>query len=153
MNYRKIIPIIPRATMKVLRMFMAASVIVTLLAAGMLVGGPGSAHADPLSKIRSVVYWTGINCIPIRAPQYPNGRYTTTIMFCGGYSEANYSAYPGEYVGADPAPNDSTTSLGCLLWINGSLDNSDSAAPGDKHDVTCLRVLVGSGNGSAQSQL
>ena len=50
MNYRKVIPIIPRATMKVLHMFMAASVTVTLLAAGMLVGGPGSAHADPLSK-------------------------------------------------------------------------------------------------------
>jgi hypothetical protein len=46
MNYRKVIPIIPRATMKVLHMFMAASVTVTLLAAGMLVGGPGSAHAD-----------------------------------------------------------------------------------------------------------
>jgi hypothetical protein len=142
-----------KATTKVPHMFMAASVAVPLLAAGMLVGGPGSAHADSLSKIHSVVYWTGINCIPIRAPQYPNGRYTITRIYCGGYSEANYWAYPGEYVGADPNPNDTTTSLGCALYINGDLNYRDSAAPGDKHDVNCLRVLVGYDDGSAQSQL
>ncbi len=128
-----------------------------------LIAGSGSAHAEPETNtttgiggsavmIHSVVHWTGIDCIPIRAPQYPDGRSTRTTMFCGGYSEANYSAYPGEYVGADPQPNDRTMSIGCTLYINGYVDNSDYALPGDHHNVSCLRMLRGYDDGSAQSQ-
>ena len=143
-----------------------------LLAAGVLCSGLATAHADPsdintntpefstdtvtggLVAIRSVVYWSGANCIPIRAPEYPDGRTIKTNIFCGGYSEANYWAYPGEFVGADPMPYDgTTTSLGCGLYINGRQDNGDFAPPGDNHNVTCLRILRGLyDNGSAQSQ-
>ncbi len=52
-------------------------------------------------------------------------------------------------------PNDNTVSLGCALYINGYLDNSDYAPPGDHHNVNCLRILVGygPGPGSAQDQM
>ncbi len=81
------------------------------IAAGMLVGGSALAHADPddsapssttpftsngaYANIRSIVYWTGPYCIPVRAPGYPEGHHTMITSICGQNSVANYVAYPG----------------------------------------------------------
>jgi hypothetical protein len=90
------------------------------------------------AHITSIVYWTGPNCIPVR---YSEGFYTNTSMICGRYSERHYYAVPGQYVGADPMPFDTTTTLGCSLLVNGTPDNTDYAPSGDRHNVDCLRVL------------
>ena len=96
------------------------------------------AQAQQGAFITSIVYWTGPDCIPVR---YSEGFYTDTGMICDGYSERHYFARPGQYVGADPMPFDSTTTLGCSLLINGVPDNTDYAPAGDRHNVNCLRVL------------
>ena len=97
--------------------------------------GPGSVRCP---HITSIVYWTAPNCIPVR---YSEGFYTNTSMICGRYSERHYYAVPGQYVGADPMPFDTTTTLGCSLLVNGTPDNTDYAPFGDRHNVDCLRVL------------
>ena len=97
-----------------------------------------TAQAQYGAFITSIVYWTGPNCIPVR---YSEGFYTDTSMICGRYSERHYFAVPGQYVGADPMPFDTTTTLGCSLLINGVPDNTDYAPAGDRHNVNCMRVL------------
>ena len=103
------------------------------------------AQARPLSEpsvITSVVYWTGADCISV---EYSEGWSTNVATKCGGYSERTYLAVPGQYIGADPIPlpSDPTITLGCSLRINGQVDNTDYAPPGDvHHNVDCLRVLV-----------
>ncbi len=97
------------------------------------------AQAAPGAWITSIVYWTGPDCIPVR---YSKGFYIDTDMICGRYSERHYFALPGQYVGADPMPFDTTTTLGCSLLINGVPDNTDYAPAGDRHNVNCLRVFV-----------
>jgi hypothetical protein len=113
--------------------------------AGLLVtaaiGAAPQAHADPLHHIRSIVYWTGPPCITVTSPTYPNGHHTMNYVVCGGLSSAEYSAYGGEFVGADPQGNDVTVTLGCQLFVDGRLDYSDFAPSGDHHDVNCLRIL------------
>ena len=98
-----------------------------------------SANAQSGAHITSIVTWTGPHCIPIR---YSQGFYTETDMVCGRYSQRSYYAVPGQYVGADPMPFDTTTTLGCSLVINGVMDNTDYAPSGDRHNVDCLRVLT-----------
>ena len=102
---------------------------------GGLSGDPCQAQQGAF--ITSIVYWTGPNCIPVR---YSEGFYTDIGMICGRYSERHYFALPGQYVGADPMPFDTTTTLGCSLLINGVPDNTDYAPAGDRHNVDCLRV-------------
>ena len=97
---------------------------------------PASAQGGAF--ITSIVYWTGPNCIPVR---YSEGFSTDIAMICGRYSERHYFALPGQYVGADPMPFDTTVTLGCSLLINGTPDNTDYAPSGDRHNVDCLRVL------------
>ena len=107
-----------------------------------LVGGvalAAPANAQQGAFITSIVYWTGPNCIPVR---YSEGFYTDTSMICGRYSERHYFALPGQYVGADPMPFDTTVTLGCSLLINGVPDNTDYAPSGDRHNVDCLRIFV-----------
>jgi hypothetical protein len=91
----------------------------------------------------------------VRSPNYPTGHYTQTSMVCGGFSTATYSAFTGEYIGADPQPNDATVTLGCSLSIDGNLAYQDYARDGDHHDVNCLRVLTApySYNGPAQNRV
>jgi hypothetical protein len=109
------------------------------LIAGAVVHMP-KAHAS-MHMIRSVVYWTGLNCMPVRSPYYPNGTRVGVTTICGGYSDVSYPAIPGEWVGADPMPNDNTTTLGCKIYVDGYLDYSDYAPDGDLHNVNCLRIL------------
>jgi hypothetical protein len=100
------------------------------------------AQAEYPSVIVSTVYWTGADCISVR---YSEGYYTDVAKKCGGYSERTYLAVPGQYIGADPIPlpSDPTITLGCSLRIDGQVDNTDYAPPGDvHHNVDCLRVLV-----------
>jgi hypothetical protein len=122
-------------------MKLLAAIVATAAAlGGVALAAP--AQATDASVITSIVYWTGSDCIPVR---YSEGFSTNVAMVCGGYSERSYLAVPGQYVGADPMPIDgaSTTTLGCSLRINGQVDNTDYAPPGDvHHNVDCLRVLV-----------
>jgi hypothetical protein len=110
-------------------------------AAAFAVGLAAPAHAA-MSRIVSEVYWSGPACIPVMSPNYPHGNYTQMSMVCGGHSTATYYAFPGEYIGADPMPNDATVTLGCTLFIDGTLAYQDYARDGDHHDVNCLRVLT-----------
>ena len=112
---------------------------IATLAVGLGVAAP--AQAQYASVITSTVYWTGADCISVR---YSEGYSTDVAMKCGGYSERTYLAVPGQYVGADPMPLPSspTLTLGCSLRIDGQVDNTDYAPPGDvHHNVDCLRVL------------
>ncbi len=122
-------------------------------AVAVTVGLAAPAHAA-MSQIVSEVYWSGPTCIPVRSPNYPNGHYTQTSMVCGGFSTATYPAFPGEYIGADPQPNDATVTLGCSLSIDGNLAYQDYARDGDHHDVNCLRILTPpyTYNGPAQNR-
>ena len=113
---------------------------IATLAVGLGVAAP--AQAQYASVITSTVYWTGADCISVR---YSEGYSTDVAMKCGGYSERTYLAVPGQYIGADPMPlpSDPTITLGCSLRIDGQVDNTDYAPPGDvHHNVDCLRVLV-----------
>jgi hypothetical protein len=121
-----------------MKMITAAAITAGLAVGGAVLAAP--AQAD-YYNVESVVFWTGPSCIPTRSPQYPDGRYLGVIMICGGYSDARYTAASGEYVGADPMPNDTTVTLGCVVYVNGSLVYSDYAPSGDRHDVNCLRYL------------
>ena len=119
--------------------------IVGTLAAIAALGGVANAapaQAQSGAVITSIVYWTGADCISVR---YSEGYSTDVAMKCGGYSERTYFAVPGQYIGADPMPlaSDPTITLGCSLRIDGEVDNTDYAPPGDvHHNVDCLRVLV-----------
>ena len=106
------------------------------LVGGVALAAPAQAQQGAL--ITSIVYWTGPNCIPVR---YSEGYHTDTGVICGRYSERSYFAFPGQYVGADPMPFDTTVTLGCSLLINGVPDNTDYAPSGDRHNVDCLRTL------------
>lgn len=110
------------------------------VSAGTTILSAAPAHATTY-QIESVVYWTGPSCIPVVSPRYPDGRTTSMITACGGYSDAHYLAFDGEYFGADPQPNDATTTLGCTVYVNGVVNYSDYAPSGDKHDVNCLRYM------------
>lgn len=122
-------------------MVMSPARSLAMVVGALLVGmPPATAHADSY-HIESVVYWTGPSCIPVLSPQYPDGRYTSTISICGGYSSAQYFAIDGEWVGANPMPNDSTVTLGCKLYLDGSYVYGDYAPSGDRHDVNCLRYI------------
>ena len=123
-------------------------------AVAVTIGLAATAHAA-MSQIVSEVYWTGPACIPVMSPNYPSGHHTQMSMVCGGHSTATYSAFPGEYIGADPEPEDTTVSLGCSLWVDGNLAYQDYARDGDHHDVNCLRVLTApySYNGPAQNRV
>jgi hypothetical protein len=110
--------------------------------AGLMGSGTGTAQASPGVYVTSTVYWTGPDCIPVRI----SAGYTTEIgTACGHFAQLSYLAFPGQYVGADPMPFDSTVTLGCSLLINGVPDNTDYARDGDHHDVNCLRVYVPGG--------
>jgi len=91
--------------------------------------------------VTSVVYWTGVNCITVRSPQYPNGHYTGFDTICGGSSTVTYGAVSGEYIGADPMAFDQTRTVGCAVYIDGVFSYGDYARDGDHHDVNCLRTL------------
>lgn len=122
------------------RFVIVAWLLITALTVAL--GGAVSAQAQYASVITSTVYWTGADCIAVR---YSEGYTTDIAMKCGGYSERTYLAVPGQYIGADPMPlpNDPTVTLGCSLRIDGQVDNTDYAPPGDvHHNVNCLRVLV-----------
>jgi hypothetical protein len=126
-----------------MRRALAAVVAATAVAGGVAAAAPAQArpYSEP-SVITSVVYWTGADCISV---EYSEGFTTNVAMKCGGYSERTYLAVPGQFVGADPMPlpTDPTTTLGCLLRIDGGVDNTDYAPAGDVHnDVDCLRILV-----------
>ena len=114
-----------------------ASIVALAIGLGLIAAPPASAQQGAL--ITSIVYWTGPNCIPVR---YSDGFSTDIAMICGRYSERHYFARPGQYVGADPMPFDTTTTLGCSLLINGAPDNTDYAPAGDRHNVNCLRVFI-----------
>jgi hypothetical protein len=109
------------------------------LAAATIVAAP-IANAS-MHTITSVVYWSGIDCIPVRSPQYPDGRHLGLNTLCGGYSTKTYSAIPGEYIGADPMPFDMSRTVGCEVFIDGTYAYQDYARDGDHHDVNCLRIL------------
>jgi hypothetical protein len=138
---------------------MKKTIIGGIAATAVALGITGAATASPahaaMSQIVSEVYWSGPACIPVMSPNYPSGHYTQTSMICGGYSTATYSAFPGEYIWADPMPNDATVTLGCALYVDGNLAYQDYARDGDHHDVNCLRVLTApySYNGPAQSRV
>ena len=134
--------------MRLFQIVVAALAIALGILAGIAAAGwPGSAHAAPPPPantqqgafITSIVYWTGPNCIPVR---YSEGYHTEIGVICGRYSERNYFAFPGQYVGADPMPFDTTVTLGCSLLISGVPDNTDYAPAGDRHNVDCLRVFT-----------
>jgi len=93
-------------------------------------------------EITSVVYWTGVDCITVRSPQYPNGHRLGFDTVCGGNSTVTYEAVSGEYVGADPMAFDQTRTVGCSVYVDGVLNYSDYAPDGDHHDVNCLRTLA-----------
>ena len=116
---------------------LAAGAAMAALVGGVALAAPAQAQQGAL--ITSIVYWTGPNCIPVR---YSEGFSTDIAMICGRYSERHYFARPGQYVGADPMPFDTTTTLGCSLLINGTPDNTDYAPAGDRHNVNCLRVFI-----------
>lgn len=118
------------------RKFLAGLIGAAAFAAAISVAPPASAQQGAF--ITSIVYWTGPNCIPVR---YSEGFSTNIDMICGRYSERHYFALPGQYVGADPMPFDTTVTLGCSLLINGTPDNTDYAPSGDRHNIDCLRVL------------
>ena len=107
------------------------------LAAAVSLASPASAQQGAF--ITSIVYWTGPNCIPVR---YSEGFTTDIGTICGKYSERSYFAVPGQYIGADPMPFDTTVTLGCSLLINGVPNNTDYAPSGDRHNVNCLRMLA-----------
>jgi Helix-turn-helix domain of resolvase len=81
-----------------------------------------------MHTIASVVYWSGIDCIPVRSPQYPDGRHLGLNTLCGGYSTKTYSAIPGEYIGADPMPFDMSRTVGCEVFIGIGMDASGESA-------------------------
>ena len=92
-------------------------------------------------SITSVVYWTGVHCITVHSPQYPNGHYTGFDTICGSNSTVTYMAISGEYIGADPMPFDQTRTVGCSVYIDGVYSYGDYARDGDLHNVDCLRTL------------
>jgi hypothetical protein len=112
------------------------------VASGLALAAPANASPGGGAYITSTVYWTGPDCIPVR---YSTGWSTEIGMACGHYAQRSYFAVPGQYVGADPMPFDTTTTLGCSLTINGIPDNTDYARDGDHHDVNCLRAYVPGG--------
>jgi hypothetical protein len=125
----------------VTKRMIATALAVAAVVAGVASAAPAQARGGSY-WITSIVYWTGADCIPIR---YSEGYTTNVATKCGGYSERTYLAVPGQFVGADPMPlsGDPTTTLGCSLRIDGGVDNTDYAPPGDvHHNVDCLRVLV-----------
>jgi hypothetical protein len=61
---------------------------------------------------------TGMPCITVRSPQYPNGNYTGFDTICGGSSTVTYGAVSGEYIGADPMAFDQTRTVGCQVFID-----------------------------------
>jgi len=126
--------------MSALKKALVAAVATAAAMGGVALAAP--AQAQYASVITSIVYWTGPDCISVR---YSKGYTTNVAMKCGGYSERTYLAVPGQYVGADPMPllSSPTTTLGCSLRIDGGVDNTDYAPPGDvHHNVDCMRVLV-----------
>jgi hypothetical protein len=126
--------------MSALKKALVAAVATAAAMGGVALAAP--AQAQYASVITSIVYWTGPDCISVR---YSEGYTTNVAMKCGGYSERTYLAVPGQYVGADPMPllSSPTTTLGCSLRIDGGVDNTDYAPPGDvHHNVDCMRVLV-----------
>jgi len=116
-----------------------ASMVASLFCINQLFAGP--ANASQMYSVQSIVYWTGAPCITVVSPLDPNGYKLGTGLICGGYSDAQYFGYSGEFVGADPVAANSTTTLGCKLYINGNLEYQDYAPAGDTHDVSCLRAL------------
>jgi hypothetical protein len=111
------------------------------VASGLALAAPAQASPGG-AYITSTVYWTGPDCIPVRVSR---GWSTVIDMACGGYAQRSYFALPGQFVGADPMPFDTTVTLGCSLVINGVPDNTDYARDGDHHDVNCLRVYTTGG--------
>ena len=112
-------------------------VAIVVVLAGLVLASPAQAQSGAF--ITSIVYWTGPNCIPVR---YSEGFTTDIATICGKYSERSYFAVPGQYIGADPMPFDTTVTLGCSLLINGVPNNTDYAPSGDRHNVNCLRMLA-----------
>lgn len=110
------------------------------VALGALFTAP-SAHAYA-SAVRSLIWWSGPECIPVRVSNAPDGYGWDIKQACGGHAERSYYAVPGQWVGADPVGFDETLAIGCQLWIDGELRLSDYAPPGDHHDVNCLRQLL-----------
>lgn len=113
---------------------------------GIALAAPAQAYpsAYPSVYVTSTVYWTGPECIPVRVSR---GYSTVIDMACGHYAQRSYLAFPGQYVGADPMPFDSTVTLGCSLVLNGVPDNTDYAPSGDRHDVNCMRIYIPAGYG------
>jgi hypothetical protein len=116
------------------------------IAGGVALAAPAQAYpsAYPSVYVTSTVYWTGPDCIPVRVSR---GYSTVIDMACGGFAQRSYLAFPGQYVGADPMPFDSTVTLGCSLVLNGVPDNTDYAPSGDRHDVNCMRIYIPAGYG------
>lgn len=127
---------------KVRRMLELLAVLAVVIGTAIGVGIATSAKADAaVHSIRVVVYWTGPRCIKVIAPLVSNPYSVGADINCGGYVEASWVALPGHLIGADPAPVVDTTTLGCMLYIDGSLDRSDYAGDNDLHDVNCLTTL------------
>ena len=125
--------------MRRMRKAIGTAVAGSTLAAAAIVAAPTASASH--HTITSVVYWTGVNCITVRSPQYPNGNYTGLDRICGGNSTVTYEAVSGEYIGADPMPFDQTRTVGCSVYIDGAFSYGDFARDGDHHDVNCLRTL------------
>jgi hypothetical protein len=128
-----------KTTMK--KMIVGGLAATAVATSGLALAAPAQASPGGV-YVTSTVYWTGPDCIPVRI----SAGYSTEIgMACGHYAQRSYFALPGQFVGADPMPFDTTTTLGCSLVINGVPDNTDYARDGDHHDINCLRVYVPGG--------
>ena len=110
-----------------LKKFVVAGAATAALVGAIAVAPTANAYA---SVIRSYVWWSGPDCIPVEISRAPDGFGTDVGQACGGHSERTYVAVPGQFVGADPMPNDTTVTVGCQLWIDGVLRLTDYAPPG-----------------------
>ena len=87
------------------------------------------------------MYWTGVDCITARSPQYPNGHYTGFDTVCGGSSTVTYGAVSGEYIGADPMAFDQTKPSAAKSSSTGCSATATTHPTEHHHDVNCLRTL------------
>ena len=114
--------------MRRMRKAIGTAVAGSTLAAAAIVAAPTASASH--HTITSVVYWTGVNCITVRSPQYPNGNYTGLDRICGGNSTVTYEAVSGEYIGADPMPFDQTRTVGCSVSSTGRSATATMRATG-----------------------